>query len=166
MSISYWIKRKKVKIRGKKRIVEYELAMKDLHSEEVELFNKVCDIAKNNRHLIRFDPQDSEILIVLEHMLVILKNQTINIQNTNGFVMLKLPSAAFDFAQRLLSMVVNFLKLHPWKSCAIPPPMPMLFPTGFLIPLLVRLSIQGCKAHTYKRGSTVLLVRISSDCCL
>lgn len=102
MSISYWIKRKKVKIRGKKRIVEYELAMKDLHSEEVELFNKVCDIAKNNRHLIRFDPQDSEILIVLEHMLVILKNQTINIQNTNGFVMLKLPSAAFDLLVKII----------------------------------------------------------------
>lgn len=102
MSISYWIKRKKVKIRGKKRIVEYELAMKDLHSEEVELFNKVCDIAKNNRNLIRFDPQDSEILIVLEHMLVILKNQTINIQNTNGFVMLKLPSAAFDLLVKII----------------------------------------------------------------
>lgn len=96
MKINYWFKRKKVEIRRKKRQLEYELAVKDLHPEELELFNKVSDIAKNNRQLIRFDPQSSEILIVLEHMLVTLKNQVVNIDNTSGFAMLRLPSAAYE----------------------------------------------------------------------
>lgn len=96
MNINFWFKRKKVQVRRKKRKLEYDVAISDLRPEELELFNKVSDIAKNNRQLIRFDPQSSEILIVLEHMLVTLKNQIVNIDNTSGFVMMKLPSAAYE----------------------------------------------------------------------
>ena len=96
MNINFWFKRKKVQVRRKKRKLEYDVAISDLRPEELELFNKVSDIAKNNRQLIRFDLQSSEILIVLEHMLVTLKNQIVNIDNTSGFVMMKLPSAAYE----------------------------------------------------------------------
>lgn len=96
MNINFWFKRKKVQVRRKKRKLEYDVAISDLRPEELELFNKVSDIAKNNRQLIRFDPQSSEILIVLEHMLVTLKNQIVNIDNTSGFIMMKLPSAAYE----------------------------------------------------------------------
>lgn len=96
MNINFWFKRKKVQVRRKKRKLEYDVAISDLYSEELELFNKVSDIAKKNRQLIRFDPQSSEILIVLEHMLVTLKNQIVYIDNTSGFVMMKLPSAAYE----------------------------------------------------------------------
>lgn len=96
MNINFWFKRKKVQVRRKKRKLEYDVAISDLYPEELELFNKVSDIAKKNRQLIRFDPQSSEILIVLEHMLVTLKNQIVYIDNTSGFVMMKLPSAAYE----------------------------------------------------------------------
>lgn len=96
MNINFWFKRKKVQVRRKKRKLEYDVAISDLRPEELELFNKVSDIAKNNRQLICFDPQSSEILIVLEHMLVTLKNQIVNIDNTSGFIMMKLPSAAYE----------------------------------------------------------------------
>lgn len=96
MNINFWFKRKRVQVRRKKRKLEYDVAISDLYPEELELFNKVSDIAKKNRQLIRFDPQSSEILIVLEHMLVTLKNQIVYIDNTSGFVMMKLPSAAYE----------------------------------------------------------------------
>lgn len=93
-----WYKRMIVKLRQKKRRMVYETAVSELLREELQLFNTVLDISKTHRDKIRFDPFSSEILIVVneEHILVTLTNQTVSIENTNGFLSFKLPSKAYD----------------------------------------------------------------------
>ena len=93
-----WYKRLMVKFRQKKRRMVYETAVSELLREELQLFNTVLEISKTYRDKIRFDPFSSEILIVVneEHILVTLTNQTVSIENTNGFLSFKLPGRVYD----------------------------------------------------------------------
>lgn len=108
----YFIKRQLVKIRSKRRLMEYENATKNIPQEELELFIKVSEIAKNNKKDIRFNPFNSEILIVLDHILVVLKNETVSIHNTSGFITLKLQSATYQLLISRIEKEANSERLH------------------------------------------------------
>ena len=107
----YFIKRKLVKIRNKRRLMEYENATKNIPEEELELFNKVSEIAKNNKNAIRFNPYSSEILIVLDHILVVLKNESVSIHNTSGFITLKLQSSTYELLVSRIEKEANAERL-------------------------------------------------------
>jgi len=101
-----------VKIRTKRRLMEYDNATKNIPQEELELFIKVSEIAKNNKKDIRFNPFNSEILIVLDHILVVLKNETVSIHNTSGFITLKLQSATYELLISKIEKEANSERLH------------------------------------------------------
>lgn len=107
----YFIKRQMVKLRAKRRLMEYENATKNIPEEELELFNKVSEIAKNNKSAIRFNPYSSEILIVLDHILVVLKNESVSIHNTSGFITLKLQSSTYELLVSRIEKEANVERL-------------------------------------------------------
>lgn len=107
----YFMKRKMVKLRAKRRLMEYENATKNIPEEELELFNKVSEIAKNNKSSIRFNPYSSEILIVLDHILVVLKNENVSIHNTSGFITLKLQSSTYELLVARIEKEANAERL-------------------------------------------------------
>lgn len=107
----YFIKRQMVKLRTKRRLMEYENATKNIPEEELELFNKVSEIAKNNKSAIRFNPYSSEILIVLDHILVVLKNESVSIHNTSGFITLKLQSSTYELLVSRIEKEANVERL-------------------------------------------------------
>jgi hypothetical protein len=107
----YFIKRQMVKLRAKRRLMEYENATKNIPEEELELFNKVSEIAKNNKSAIRFNPYSSEILIVLDHILVVLKNESVSIHNTSGFITLKLQSSTYELLVSRIEKEANAERL-------------------------------------------------------
>lgn len=107
----YFIKRQMVKLRTKRRLMEYENATKNIPEEELELFNKVSEIAKNNKSAIRFNPYSSEILIVLDHILVVLKNESVSIHNTSGFITLKLQSSTYELLVARIEKEANAERL-------------------------------------------------------
>src|SRR5574343_630055 len=107
----YFIKRQMVKLRAKRRLMEYENATKNIPEEELELFNKVSEIAKNNKSAIRFNPYSSEILIVLDHLLVVLKNESVSIHNTSGFITLKLQSSTYELLVSRIEKEANAERL-------------------------------------------------------
>lgn len=107
----YFIKRQMAKLRAKKRLMEYENATKNIPEEELELFNKVSEIAKNNKSAIRFNPYSSEILIVLDHVLVVLKNESVSIHNTSGFITLKLQSSTYELLVSRIEKEANAERL-------------------------------------------------------
>jgi len=90
-------KRTMVRLRQRKRKLELDSAINELQREELQLFNTVLELSKKHRDKIRFDPFSSEILIAVneEHILVTLTNQTVSIDNTNGFLSFKLPGKAY-----------------------------------------------------------------------
>lgn len=71
-------------------------ALKKMNIEQMKVFNMTKEVSIKHNDAIRFDPQSDEILIVLPKMLITLKNDTIYIHNTTGFLTMPIETDAYQ----------------------------------------------------------------------
>lgn len=102
MSISYKIK--KARVRFKQRAIKkgHDIAFKHMSIEQLKVFNMVVDLATKYNDAIRFDPSSDEIIIALPKMLVTLKGEIVYIHNTTGFMSMSIPTEAYDDLVRVV----------------------------------------------------------------
>lgn len=95
-SIIYKIKRNIVKYRNRIKQKSIVNSLGKLTTDELNLYNKIAYISKENKKDIRFDPVSNEILITLPNMLIILNNKKVSIYNTTGFLNMELPDDTYN----------------------------------------------------------------------
>jgi len=84
-------------------------ALKKMNSEQMKAFNMVKSFAVKHNDAIRFDPYSDEILILLPKMLITLKNDTIYVHNTTGFLTIPIETAAYE-------MLVDIIHIESHKE--------------------------------------------------
>lgn len=102
MSISYKIKKARVKFRQKTIKRGHDIAFRHMSIEQFKVFNMVKDLATKYNEAIRFDPTSDEIIIALTKMLVTLKGETVYIHNTTGFMSMTIPTEAYEELVRIV----------------------------------------------------------------
>lgn len=102
MRIMYKIR--KLIVRYKQRIKSYRenKIFSKMTNEQLRIYNMVKDIVINNRSSVKLDPYSNEILIVLPKMLITLKHDMIYVDNTNGFLSIRLNMVAHDMLKKLI----------------------------------------------------------------
>lgn len=96
MSLSYKIKKARVRFKHRMIRKRNDIAMKNLSIEQLRVIKQVTEYAVKHNEAIKFDPKSDEILIILPEVLVTLKGETIYIHNTHGFLPMPIPTEAYE----------------------------------------------------------------------
>ena len=96
MSLSYKIK--KARVRFKQNMIQKRnnIAMKHVSIEQSRVIQQVINFAVKYNSAIKFDPKSDEILIILPDVLVTLKGESVYIHNTHGFLPMPIPTEAYE----------------------------------------------------------------------
>jgi len=106
----------RIMYRVKRGIVRYKQRIRShrenkifirMNNEQLRIYNMVKDIVINNKSSVKFDPYSNEILIVLPKMLITLKHDMIYVDNTNGFLSIRLDIDAHDMLEKLIHIEIH-----------------------------------------------------------
>ena len=109
MNIIYKIRKSIVLFKQRVKKRRQVSALKKMNSDQMKAFNMVKSFAIKHNDAIRFDPYSDEILILLPKMLITLKNDTIYLHNTTGFLTVPIETAAYE-------MLVNIIQIESHKE--------------------------------------------------
>ena len=84
-------------------------ALKRMNHEQMKAYNMVKSFATRHNDSIRFDPHSDEILILLPKMLITLKDSTIYIHNTTGFLTIPIETAPYE-------MLIDIIEIEAHRN--------------------------------------------------